>query len=282
MVVMWNFLSCDASQLASWSFRIFFGGPNYNENSSASQKEVHHMLDVIYGISKEFDYHPNLNWVDNSIDRDVQQMRNLVKKIAGKDGTVEKQEFVKLVQKTPMLMMRIISAQTDMRKDCGGTGFWNTMSQQRKRNMTIDQVAAKLESMAPNLLWRHGRRGGGAGGGGGGGRGGSGGSGGGSGGVTKSQSKYAIDADKERKKHKKTKLDAEEEKAAQRMQNVMRSKQARKKVRKARAVKQVSAQTTTAWSEVWDPHYSAYYYYNHETEASAWEKPPGFVSPSGN
>ena len=106
--------------------------------------------------------------------------------------------------------------------------------------------------------------------------------GGGSGGVTKSQSKYAIDADKERKKHKKTKLDAEEEKAAQRMQNVMRSKQARKKVRKARAVKQVSAQTTTAWSEVWDPHYSAYYYYNHETEASAWEKPPGFVSPSGN
>ena len=280
MVVMWNFLSCDASQLASWSFRIFFGGPNYNENSSASQKEVHHMLDVIYGISKEFDYHPNLNWVDNSIDRDVQQMRNLVKKIAGKDGTVEKQEFVKLVQKTPMLMMRIISAQTDMRKDCGGTGFWNTMSQQRKRNMTIDQVAAKLESMAPNLLWRHGRRGGGAGGGGG--RGGSGGSGGGSGGVTKSQSKYAIDANKERKKHKKTKLDAEEEKAAQRMQNVMRSKQARKKVRKARAVKQVSAQTTTAWSEVWDPHYSAYYYYNHETEASAWEKPPGFVSPSGN
>jgi hypothetical protein len=266
---MWNFLSCDAAALAGWSFRIYFGGPNYNSSESASQDEVFHMLDVIYGISDEFDYLKNLKMNDNSTSRDVMQNKKLIQKIAGKDGTVEKSDFIRLVQKTPMLLMRIISAHTDMRKDCVGTGFWNSMAQQRRPSMSIDEIAKKIESLAPCLLWANGMR-----------------SASKSGGVSskKTQSKYAVDAGAGRTTQKKTKLDEEEDRAAQRMQSMLRSKKARKEVRKARAVKSgaSAAKVETPWSEVWDPHYKAYYYYNNKTEACVWEKPEGFVSPSGN
>ena len=266
IVLMWNFLSCNPGTLAGWSFRIYFGGNNYKEDSSVSQDQVFHMLDVIYGISAEFDYHSNLNFQDNSTDRDVQQMRMLVKKIAGKDGTVEKNDFIKLVQKTPMLMMRIISAHTDMRKDCVGTGFWNQMEQQRKRNMSIESVARIIEKSAPNIMWKNGE-----------------------GNTSKksatassasSASKYAVNAEKERTSHKKNKLDHEEDKAATSLQNAMRAKAAKRKVRKARAEKQkaVAKDTNGPWSEVWDPQYQANYYYNNETQACVWEVPDGFVS----
>ena len=276
---MWNFLSCDAPALAGWSFRIFFGGPECTENASASQDQVFHMMDVMYGISAEFDFQTNLKWVENSTDRDVKQTRQMVKKIAGKDGLVSKQDFIKLVKKAPMLMMRIISAHTDMRQDCVGTKFWNAMAQQRQPGMSLDNVATKIENAAPHLLWV----------------GGSGGSGGGGGGGSSEskperlQSKYAVEAAKERSNPKVSKLDQDEIKAAQTMQNVMRSKAARKKVRKTRAVKQkdkvaeaVEVSDNGPWSEVWDPQYQAYYYYNNENEQCVWEKPAGFVSPSGN
>ena len=258
IVVMWNFLSLDAGALAEWSFRIFFGGEKYEDGASASQDQVFHMLDVMYGISKEFDYHPNMNFNENSSDRDVQQMRMLVKKVAGRDGTVEKRDFVALVKKTPMLLMRIISAHTDMRKDCVGTAFWNAMAKQRKSGTTIEILAKKIEQSAPKLLWKN--------------------SGGGEK-SSKSSSKYVVEQSSPSRK--KTKLDHEEDRAALQLQNAMRSKVARKKVRKARAVKNV-VNTSTVWSEVWDPHYQANYYYNSETGETAWEKPPGFVSPSGN
>jgi hypothetical protein len=278
IVVMWNFLSRDAGSLAGWSFRIYFGGPQYKEDSSVSQDQVFHMLDVIYGISAEFDFQTNLNFADNSTDRDVQQMQMLVKKIAGRDGTVEKKDFIKLVQKTPMLMMRIISAQTDMRKDCVGSGFWNQMSQQRKPSMTIEDVARMIEKSAPQILWKNGENKTGAGE---------------SSSKTKTKStpsKYAASAHEARTTpSKKTKLDEEEDMAVLRLQNAMRAKKARKKVRKTRAVKQKVVKANEpednpngAWSEVWDPKYQAHYYYSSSTEECIWEKPPGFVSPSGN
>ena len=51
--------------------------------------------------------------------------------------------------------MRIISAHTDMRKDCVGTAFWNTMANQRKAGMRIEDLAKIVEQAAPQLLWKN-------------------------------------------------------------------------------------------------------------------------------
>ena len=88
VALVWNFCSLDAAGLANWSFRVFFGGEGCEEHAAVSQAQVFHMLDVMYGISKEFDWHPNLNIADNSHDFDVNRSRKLVAKIAGGDGMI--------------------------------------------------------------------------------------------------------------------------------------------------------------------------------------------------
>ena len=112
VALVWNFCSLDATGLANWSFRVFFGGESCEEHATVSQDAMFHMLDVMYGLSKEFDFNPNLEgMVSNTHDYDVKRSRGLIQKIAGADGMVDRREFIKLVRKTPALLMRIIAAQ---------------------------------------------------------------------------------------------------------------------------------------------------------------------------
>ena len=306
VVLVWNFCSLDAAGLANWSFRVFFGGEGCEEHGTVSQAQVFHMLDVMYGISKEFDWHPNLTIADNSHDFDVNRSRKLVAKIAGGDGMVDRHEFVNLVRKTPALLMRIISAQKTMRDDCVGAGFWRRMEGQRQ-GMSIAKMTTRVEKETPGTL---GSIRGGSGGGG------SGGGGGGGGGDGKKRNKYAVkDAadgsaqSSRRRKNSggsssgKSRLDEEEDRAVMKMQAAMRAKKDRRAVRKKRAEQKAAkekadleallaaapsareaagpaaaANPNGDWVAAWDSTYKAEYYYNMATEECVWEKPPGFVS----
>ena len=306
VATVWHFASLDATGLANWSFRVFFGGKGLDERAGASQEEVFHMLDVMYGLSKEFDFNPNLEAVEmvgNSSEYDVKRTKGMISKIAGKDGVVSRGEFVKLVKKTPAMLMRIISTQNEMRNCVCGPGFWRRMEGARDPRMDLDKLATQVERQNPALLWVDGKRraltssssspstGGGDGS---------------NSSSNSSSSKYAVknapaSPDAERRRMKKSRLDEEEDKAALKMQTIMRAKKDRKKVRRKRAEQQqqkrleellaASAPGTEAaatpppnpngdWVEAWDAHYQAVYYYNMATEECVWEAPPGFV-PSG-
>ena len=93
----------------------------------------------------------------------------------------------------------------------------------------------------------------------------------------------------------KSRLDEEEDRAAMKMQAVMRAKKDRRAVRKKRAERkaakeradleallaaapQEQAAPSVEWVAAWDSTYKAEYYYNMVTEECVWEKPPGFVS----
>ena len=156
VALLWNFCSLDASGLANWSFRVFFGGEACEELTVVSQEAVFHMLDVMYGLSKEFDYNPNLDkvgMVQNTHEYDVKRSRGLIQKIAGSDGQVNRNEFVKLVRKTPALLMRIISMQKTMRDDCIGAGFWRRIEGQRG-GMTLSQLTTRIEKSSSGTLGR--------------------------------------------------------------------------------------------------------------------------------
>ena len=191
------------------------------------QTQVFHMLDVMYGISKEFDWHPNINVADNSHDFDVNRSRKLIAKIAGSDGMIDRREFVNLVRKTPALLMRIISAQKTMRDDCVGSGFWRRMEGQRQ-GMSISKMTTRVERDVPGTLGaiRSGDIGSG-----------------GNKTAKKSNSKYAVKQSQRNNSGRsrgKSLLDEEEDRAAMKMQAVMRAKKDRKVVRKRRAEKKAA------------------------------------------
>ena len=138
---------------------MFFGGEG-EEHATVSQDAMFHMLDVMYGLSKEFDFNPNLEgMVSNTHDYDVKRSRGLIQKIAGADGMVDRREFIKLVRKTPALLMRIIAAQKGMRDDCAGTGFWRRMESQRQ-GMIIAKLTSRVEKESSGTLgafaWKQG------------------------------------------------------------------------------------------------------------------------------
>ena len=301
VALMWNFCSLDAGGLANWSFRVFFGGEACEEHTTVSQEAVFHMLDVMYGLSKEFDFNPNLdkvNMVQNTHEYDVKRSRALIKKIAGSDGEVNRNEFVKLIRKTPALLMRIISTQKTMRDDCIGDGFWRRVEKQRG-GMSLSQFTARIERGNPGTL-------------------GSIKSGTGTGSRTsrsrsnsdskKSKaSRYSVESSSSSSKgsartgaNRKSRLDEEEDHAALKMQAIMRAKKDRKAVRKKRAEKKAAqeraelekllseAPSATAtetpeanpngdWVAAWDSTYKAEYYYNMKTEECVWERPSGFI-----
>ena len=62
-IMLWQFLSCDAEGLSMWMFRVYFGGPSCAHHLYATQNEVFHVLDILYGVSKAHDYRPGSKFI---------------------------------------------------------------------------------------------------------------------------------------------------------------------------------------------------------------------------
>jgi hypothetical protein len=149
--LLWWFLSLSHTGLVAWKFRVYFGGDNCAHHLHATQEQVFHMLDVLYGISKVYDYRQGSETTEkflgtgNSHAYDVKRTQALVKQLAvvpeDQKGTNNPkkvmgiEQFQLLVQRTPLLISRIFAVQHFAREICGGVKAWRVVADDNNRRM---------------------------------------------------------------------------------------------------------------------------------------------------
>lgn len=163
-------------------FRAFFGGDTYAHDTYVSQEQVFKVLDVLYGVSKVYDYRPGSEWMEvslkigNSINYDVKRTQMLVESIAvlpphvsqadkdkkwdNNNGEPSKVigivQFTNLVRKAPDLIRRIFAVQDYTREICGGVSMWRHAAKNRAINHeALDDMIESISSEQPDLF-RHG------------------------------------------------------------------------------------------------------------------------------
>ena len=163
VICLWNFLSLSPPGLAEWTFRAYFGGPECAPSAYASCDQVFHMLDVIYGISKEYDFRPSSEIMEtamhtgNSHEYDVKRARNLVRSVCKRkdDPRVGIAEFSELVSKTPALLNRIFSVQVNMQERVIGESFWHKMMKRRHSCDEFDHAVKACLAENPHVFDHH-------------------------------------------------------------------------------------------------------------------------------
>ncbi len=163
VICLWNFLSLSPPGLAEWTFRAYFGGPECAAKAHAKVDAVFHFLDVIYGISKEFDFRPSSEIVEtamhtgNSHEYDVRRARDLVRSVCkdADDPRVGIAEFSELVKKTPAVLNRIFSVQVNMQQRIVGESFWHTLMKRRHACDDFDHAVKACLAEHPHLFDHH-------------------------------------------------------------------------------------------------------------------------------
>ena len=154
----WNFLSLQSRGLGEWTFRAYFGGAACNPHKHATEKEVFHMMDIIYGISKEMDYNPHSEYREqqmhtgNSHEYDVKRAHNMVKGLANQDGELGVTEFVELTKKSPALLSRAFAVQVKMRTDLCGIKYWEKKARARDEVADFDRTILLLKKTTPTIF----------------------------------------------------------------------------------------------------------------------------------
>ncbi len=66
---MWNFLTLDLHATTEWMFRAYFGGIECGSRGKATTSHVFHLIDVIYGLSKNFNVGHDSDFVEKLLRR---------------------------------------------------------------------------------------------------------------------------------------------------------------------------------------------------------------------
>jgi len=172
VLLIWNLVTLqrNADASAEWSFRVWFGGDEYDKDVIAPRNNVFEMLDSSLGLSAKYDYRPgsekfkNLKgFVGNPHDFDVKKGKMLMKSCCGEEdvnlkGWMKLAARAKPVLKYPFAVVEEIKRQTKLEKE------WNKLSLKRRSCEELDALVAEINTSSSECLKSSSRSGGNSGG----------------------------------------------------------------------------------------------------------------------
>ena len=159
-VLVWNLLTLqmNADASAEWSFKVWFGGDDYNSEMDANKQAVFEMLDSSLGLSSKYDYRPKSEtyksvkgFVGNSTDWDMKKGQILMKSCCG-TGDVNLLGWTRLAARAKPVTKFPFPVCDEIRTQLKSSKQWQAMTMQRRAFNELDTVIAQINEIDPMCL----------------------------------------------------------------------------------------------------------------------------------